>query len=69
MVEGRIKKFYEEICLIEQPFVKDPNVRIGDYLKNASAEAKLVRFVTYIMGEGLQKREDNFAEEVMSAIK
>lgn len=69
MVEGRINKFYEEICLLEQPFVKDSNLKIAEYLKNSCEGAGIVRFTLYIMGEGLQKREDNFAEEVMSAVK
>ncbi|MBQ9949776.1 MAG: elongation factor Ts [Clostridia bacterium] len=69
MVEGRINKFYEEICLNEQAFVKDTSMKIEQYLTGAAAGAKLVRFTLYIMGEGLQKREDNFAEEVMSQVK
>lgn len=69
MVEGRINKFYEEICLMEQPFVKDSNMKIAEYLGNACKEAKITRFTLYLMGEGLQKREDNFAEEVMSQVK
>lgn len=69
MVEGRINKFYEEICLMEQAFVKDSNVKISQYLASACADAKITRFVLYVMGEGLQKREDNFAEEVMSQVK
>ena len=69
MVEGRVNKFYEEICLLEQAFVKDTNLKIAQYLENACKGAGIVRFTLYIMGEGLQKREDNFAEEVMSAVK
>lgn len=69
MVEGRINKFYEEICLMEQPFVKDSSMKIAQYLETGSKDAKIARFVLYLMGEGLQKREDNFAEEVMSQVK
>ena len=63
MVEGRIKKYYSEVCLLEQPFVKDTDITVGDYAKNNGLE--VVRFVRFVMGEGLQKREENFAEEVM----
>jgi len=62
MVQGRIGKFYSEICLLEQPFVKDPDVKIEKYL--ASKETEIVKFARFEKGEGLQKREENFAEEV-----
>ena len=61
MIEGRIKKFFKEICLLDQVFVKNSDLTIAQYLDGA----KIYRFVRYAMGEGLQKREDNFAEEVM----
>ena len=63
MVEGRIKKYYSEVCLLEQPFVKDTDITVGEYAKQNGLE--VVRFVRFVMGEGLQKREENFAEEVM----
>jgi elongation factor Ts len=63
MVEGRIKKYYSEVCLLEQPFVKDTDITVGQYAANNGLE--VVRFVRFVMGEGLQKREENFAEEVM----
>jgi len=66
MVEGRIKKFFQEICLEEQAFIKDGDVTIGKYLENNNS--KLVEFSYYEVGEGMEKREDNFAEEVMSQI-
>jgi elongation factor Ts len=62
MVKGRIGKFYEEMCLIDQPFVKNPDIKVKDLLNQNSAE--IVRFVRIEKGEGLQKREENFAEEV-----
>ena len=62
MVQGRIGKFYGEICLIDQPFVKNPDIKVKDLLNQNSAEIK--RFVRLEKGEGLQKREENFAEEV-----
>lgn len=69
MVEGRIEKYYKEVCLLEQPFVKDPDKTIKDLIAEATAsigeKIDIRRFVRYERGEGIQKREDNFAEEVM----
>ena len=62
MVLGRIGKFYGEICLLEQDFVKDPSIKVQKLLDNNSAE--IARFARFEKGEGLQKREENFAEEV-----
>jgi elongation factor Ts len=73
MLTGRIEKFYKEICLLEQLFVKDTALSITQVLENASkalgAKVTINRFTRYEMGEGLQKRENNFAEEVMSQTK
>lgn len=73
MLVGRINKFYKENCLLEQQFVKNADLSITQVLENASKElgAKIgiKQFVRYEMGEGLQKRECNFAEEVMSQTK
>ena len=70
MVEGRIKKYYEEVCLLEQPYVKNPSQTINDLLNETiltiGEKISIRRFVRYEMGEGLEKRKDNFAEEVMS---
>ena len=66
MVQGRIGKFYAEICLLEQPFVKDPDMKIQKLLENNNAE--IVKFARFEKGEGLQKREENFAEEVAKQI-
>ena len=67
MVKGRIGKFYGEICLLEQPFVKNPDIKVEDLVKSKNAE--IVRFARFEKGEGLEKREENFAEEVMKQIK
>ena len=67
IVQGRIGKFYSEICLIEQPFVKDPEVKLQEILKNKNAE--VVEFARIEKGEGIEKKEENFAEEVMKQIK
>lgn len=72
MVEGRIEKYYKEVCLLEQPFVKDPDQTVSQLVNAASAKIgekiSVRRFVRYEMGEGLEKRQDNFAEEVMSQV-
>ena len=68
MLEGRIAKYYKEVCLLEQPFVKNPDQSIEQMLKE-HGDVELVAFVRFEMGEGLQKRQDNFAEEVMGQMK
>ncbi|PLT31575.1 translation elongation factor Ts [Peribacillus deserti] len=67
MVEGRINKFYEEICVNDQSFVKNPDVKVGKFVE--SKGGKIASFVRYEVGEGIEKRQDNFAEEVMSQVK
>ena len=67
MVQGRIGKFYAEICLVDQPFVKNPDIKVKDLLKQEDGE--VVRFVRMEKGEGLEKRQENFAEEVMKQIQ
>jgi len=67
MVEGRLSKYFEQVCLLDQPFVKDGDQKVGKYVKNKGAEVK--SFIRYEVGEGMEKREDNFAEEVMSQVK
>ncbi len=67
MVEGRINKFYKEICLEEQPFVKDGDVDVQTYVKNNGGS--IVQMYRYEVGEGLEKRNEDFACEVMSQIK
>ena len=66
MVEGRVKKYYKEVCLVEQPFIKDSNLSVGQYAKNNGAE--VVNMVRLEVGEGIEKRNDNFAEEVSKQI-
>jgi len=73
MVEGRIDKFFKEICLLEQPFVKDPDVTIEQLLNEKVAKIgekiSIRRFVRYELGEGIEKKQDNFVEEVMAQAK
>ena len=68
MVEGRMEKFYEEICLLDQKFIKDPDIKVQDLLNNIAAKIgeniKIRRFIRYEVGEGLEKREEDFAKEV-----
>ena len=67
MVQGRIGKFYGEICLVDQEFVKDSSMKVSDLLK--SKGANVVRFARLEKGEGIEKKEENFAEEVAKQIK
>ena len=67
IVQGRIGKFYSEICLVEQDFVKNPDITIKELL--SSKGANIVRFARFEKGEGIEKKEENFAEEVMKQIK
>ena len=67
IVEGRIRKFFEETVLEEQAFIKDSGLTVKAYLENNNS--KLVKLVKFEVGEGMEKRADNFAEEVMSQIK
>lgn len=73
MVEGRIAKYYKEICLLEQPFVKDPDITIEELLTQKIAKIgeniNIRRFVRYELGEGIQKKEENFAEEVAKQLQ
>ncbi len=73
IVNGRLAKFYKEVCLLEQTFVKDDNISVAKYIqdtaKEIGAKIELVSFVRFAKGEGLQKREDNFAGEVAGMVK
>ena len=67
IVQGRIGKFYEEVCLVDQAFVKDPNMKVSQLLQQKDAE--VVEFARFEKGEGIEKKEENFAEEVMNQLK
>ena len=67
MVQGRIGKFYSEICLLDQEFVKDSSVKVGELIKNKGSE--MTRFARFEKGEGIEKKEENFAEEVMKQLQ
>jgi elongation factor Ts len=66
MVEGRMRKYLEEICMLDQPFVKDSDVTVEKFLSQHNASLK--DFVRFEVGEGLEKREENFADEVMGQV-
>ncbi|MFO1445937.1 elongation factor Ts [Bacillus sp. Bva_UNVM-123] len=67
MVEGRLSKYFEDVCVNDQPFVKNPDQKVGKFVE--SKGGKIREFVRFEVGEGIEKREDNFAEEVMSQVK
>ncbi|CAM4290965.1 MULTISPECIES: translation elongation factor Ts [Jeotgalicoccus] len=67
MVEGRIRKYLEEICIVDQPFVKDSDQTVQQYLESKNASIRT--FVRYELGEGIEKREENFADEVLGQVK
>lgn len=73
MVQGRIAKYYKEVCLLEQAFVKDSDISVAQYVENTckalGGNAVVKGFIRFEKGEGLEKREDNFADEVASMIK
>ncbi len=73
IVEGRIRKFYEEKCLLDQEYFKESNMKVGKYIESVAkaqgASIKVDCFVRYERGEGIEKKEDNFADEVASMIK
>jgi len=67
MVQGRLNKFFEEICLVDQAYVKDPDLKVKKYLADKGTSVKA--FVRYEVGEGMEKRQENFAEEVQAQLK
>jgi len=67
MIDGRISKFLDEVSLAGQPFIKDPNIKVSQLLKQKQAE--VVSFVRFAVGEGIEKKEDNFVQEVMSQVR
>jgi len=67
MVSGRLRKFVEEVSLMDQAFVKDPDVKIGKLVKDAGAE--IISFIRYEVGEGIEKKKEDFAAEVAAQLK
>ena len=73
IINGRIGKVFQEICLLDQPFVKEEKINVKQYVADAAkamgGKMEIVSFVRIEKGEGLEKREDNFADEVASMMK
>lgn len=72
-VEGRLKKYFKDVCLLDQQYIKNPDITVEQYLRetanNVGENIKIRRFVRFEVGEGIEKKEENFAEEVQSQIK
>ena len=66
IVNGRLNKFYEEVCLLDQGFIKENKMKVSKYVE--SKNSKIISFVRYEVGEGIEKKEENFADEVMKQI-
>ena len=66
IVNGRINKYYEEVCLVDQGFIKENKMKVNKYVE--SKGSNIISFVRYEVGEGMEKREENFADEVMKQI-
>ena len=66
IVNGRVNKYYEEVCLVDQGFIKENKMKVNKYVE--SKNSKIISFVRYEVGEGMEKREENFADEVMKQI-
>ncbi len=69
MVAGRIKKMLKEICLLDQPYVKNDDFTVSSYLKSIDANATIAQVIRFETGEGIEKKEENFAAEVAATIK
>jgi elongation factor Ts len=69
IVTGQLNKFYAESCLLEQDFVVNSDLKVGDALKQADANARVISVVRYALGEGIEKVESDFAAEVAAQVK
>jgi elongation factor Ts len=71
IIEGKLEKFYSDMCLIDQIYIKDPDgkLKIRDVLKKAGAGVAVNRFVRYQLGEGIEKKKEDFAAEVAAQLK
>jgi elongation factor Ts len=68
ILTGQIAKFFKEICLVEQPFVKDPNLSVAKYVASVNPNLTVTGFIRYALGEGIEKKTENFAEEVAAQL-
>ena len=73
IVEGKIKKYYKDVCLVEQDFVKNPEITVEQLVNDAilkiGEKITIRRFARFVMGEGLEKKNENFAEEIDKQMK
>jgi len=69
ILEGQMKKFYKEVCLVDQAFVKDPDTNVATLVQKQGGGSKLVKFVRFHLGEGIEKKETDFAAEVAAQLK
>ncbi len=69
ILEGQMKKFYKEVCLIEQAFVKDPDITVAKLVEQSGAGLKLKGFLRFALGEGIEKKSENFADEVAAQLR
>ena len=63
IVNGRLNKFFEEVCLVDQSFIKENKMKVSKYVE--SKNSNIIKFIRYEVGEGIEKKEENFADEVM----
>jgi elongation factor Ts len=68
ILEGQMNKFYKEVCLVEQAFVKNPDVSITKLLETTDKNLKLTKFIRFALGEGIEKKQENFAAEVAAQL-
>jgi elongation factor Ts len=68
ILDGQMNKFYKEVCLVEQAFVKNPDLSITKLLESTDKNLKLTKFVRYALGEGIEKKQENFAAEVAAQL-
>ena len=68
IVEGRMNKFFEEVCLVDQAFIMDTDRKVGQVISGAGSDAKLVGYVRFQLGEGIERKEEDFAAEVAAAV-
>ena len=66
IINGRLNKFFEEVCLVDQSFIKESNVKVAKYVKEKNSN--IIKFVRYEVGEGIEKKQENFADEVMKQV-
>ncbi len=66
---GQMKKFYKEVCFVEQAFIKDPNVSIAKHVEATKKGVKIAGFARYALGEGIEKKKENFADEVAAQLR